>query len=108
MEDLRWPRSQEWRTRDRVSKATMAILARLAEDESVATHREMITTQAGEFRGLAATNKEATRSGVSIDPFENAKIVERLGCLGEVPIPPPTPFDPVGGVTCAKRNTPCG
>ncbi len=58
------------------SNSQVRILTEIAEDALVAIRWEITATHTGEYMDLAPTNKEVTWTGVSIDRFENGKIVE--------------------------------
>lgn len=51
-------------------------LQQVAEDDLVATHWQFSATQRGTYEGLAPTDKRVTWTGMSIDRFEDGKIVE--------------------------------
>ena len=53
----------------------VTILMQIAEDDLVATRWQFTATQAGAYLGHAATQKQATWTGVQIDRFESGKIV---------------------------------
>jgi predicted ester cyclase len=58
------------------SNSKVTILMTIAESDLVAIRWEISATHTGDYLGLAPTNKEVTWTGVSIDRFENGKIVE--------------------------------
>ncbi len=58
------------------SNSKVKVLMEIAEGDLVAIRWEITATQTGDYMGLAPTNKEVTWTGVSIDRFENGKIVE--------------------------------
>jgi len=58
------------------SNSRNEILSQVAEGDLVATRWRFTAVQTGEYQGLAATNKEASWTGVQIDRLENGKIAE--------------------------------
>lgn len=61
---------------DAFSNSQVEILIQIAEGNLVATHWKLTATHTGTFAGLGATNRQTTWTGVAIDRFEDAKIVE--------------------------------
>ena len=58
------------------SNSKVRVLMQIAEGDLAATRWEITATHTGDYMGLEPTNKEVTWTGVSIDRFENGKIVE--------------------------------
>ncbi|MCP4385648.1 MAG: hypothetical protein GY798_30280 [Hyphomicrobiales bacterium] len=58
------------------SDSAVTVSMQIAEGDRVATRWEITATQTGDYMGLAPTNETVTWTGVSIDRFDNGKIVE--------------------------------
>lgn len=58
------------------SNSRVKVTLQIAEGDLVAIRWEITARQTGDYMGLAPTNKEVTWTGVSIDRFEDGKIVE--------------------------------
>ena len=58
------------------SNSTVRVLMQIAEGDFVATQWKITATQTGSYLGHAPSGKTVTWTGVSIDRFENGKIVE--------------------------------
>jgi predicted ester cyclase len=58
------------------SNSKVCVLMQIAEGDLVANRWEFTATHTGEFMGLKPTAKEVTWTGVQIDRFKDAKIVE--------------------------------
>ena len=58
------------------SNSTVRVLIQIAEGDLVATQWQITATLTGSYLGHAPSGKTATWTGVSIDRFENGKIVE--------------------------------
>lgn len=58
------------------SDSQVKILTEIAEGAQVAVHWEFSAKHTGEYLGRAASGKIATWRGITIDRFENGKIVE--------------------------------
>ncbi len=56
--------------------ASALVLMQIAEGDAVATRWQLTATHVGDFRGLEATGKEVTWTGIQIDRFDGGKIVE--------------------------------
>ena len=61
---------------DAFSNSTVRVLKQIAQGDLVATQWQITATLTGRYLGHAPTGKTATWTGVSIDRFENGKIVE--------------------------------
>lgn len=58
------------------SNSRVKVTMQIAEEDLVAIRWEITAKQTGDYLGLSPTNKEVTWTGISIDHFENGKIVE--------------------------------
>ena len=58
------------------SNSTVRVLMQIAEGDLVATQWQITATQTGSYLGHAPSDKTVNWTGVSIDRFENGKIVE--------------------------------
>lgn len=61
---------------DAFSNSTVRVLMQIAEGDFVATQWQITATQTGSYLGHAPSDKIVTWTGVSIDRFEDGKIVE--------------------------------
>lgn len=61
---------------DAFSGSTVRVLMQIAEGDLIATRWQITATQTGSYLGHAPSGKTVTWTGVSIDRFEDGKIVE--------------------------------
>lgn len=77
------------------SDMSIAIEDTIAEGDKVVSRWTMSWTHTGEFRGISATGKQATFSGMSIHRIEGGKVVEdwsnsdSLGLMQQLGVIPP-------------------
>ncbi len=72
---------EEWKSliadfHEGFSDTAADILQQVAEGDFVATRWQLSATHTGDFRGLSATGKQATWTGVHTDRFADGKIAE--------------------------------